>query len=526
MASLITDLGDVRLIVGDPHPQPTTELFRQSVLLSPDVRAALRSSRSRLLHVSGPDAEAPLDGVLPGGEAVFYDYTRNRVVRARGPLSGAGRLQVVREIGQPRPSPEEFEEAVALVAASPVWGPLLQAGHVRPYPTMPPNLEPEGDEEVERTLFVGLYSRERKFNRMVAVNMIRRTVSREEFVPRTARANASLCGPDIAPCRRPARGTAGAATVVWPRPPASEIWRFRVSRPAASSGTNGSGVEISNVYFRKRLVLKHAHVPVLNVQYVDDLCGPYRDWLYEETCFDAVGTDARGTRGIRVCTQPPQMIWEKQEDGGNFVGVALWGAEDGSLRVLSQCSAGWYRYAPEWRFYPDGRIEPRFRFGAVADSCTCNAHIHHAYWRFDWNVITAANVVEELQDGVWTPLTRETTRVRTPEQDVRWRVLNQTRKVGYEIITGEEDGFGDAFSGPDAYLMLRRPGEVDDKHRLTGQARADLLKYVRNDNVARKDLVTWYVAHFSHTQPEAAILHDNHNHAYGPTLRPFNWPGT
>lgn len=524
MASLITDFG-ARFIVGDPHPQPTTEVFRQAVLLATDVRAALRGARNRLLHVAVPEPDDPLAPTGTHAEAVFYDYTRNRVVRVRGALSGAGPLEIVREKDQPRPSPDEFEEAVALVARSPVWGPLLQAGHVRAYPTMPPNLEPVGDEEVERTIFVGMYSRERKFNRMVGVNMVRRTVTPEAIVPRTSRATAALCGPDVAPCQSPRRGTAGSSQVVWPAPPAQELWRFTVTRPAASSGINGSGVELTNVRYKGRLVLRQAHVPILNVQYDDDLCGPYRDWLYEECCFDAVGTDISGTHGIRWCTQPPQTIWEKNADGGNFNGVAVWEDPDGSLRLLSVCCAGWYRYGHEWRFYPDGRIEPRFRFGAVADSCTCNAHHHHAYYRFDWSIQNTRNVVQELRNGsTWANLTREVARSRTPTSDVRWRVLDTNRRYGYEIITGEEDGYADEWSGPDCYLMLRRAREIDDKRGLTGRSEAVIRNYVRNENVYRKDLVTWYVAHFYHNQPEANAL-DDHTHAYGPTLQPFNWPG-
>ena len=49
--------------------------------------------------------------------------------------------------------------------------------------------------------------------------------------------------------------------------------------------------------------------------------GPYRDWLYEETCFQATGTDV--APGIRMCTAPPQTIFESGQDGGNFVGVAV-----------------------------------------------------------------------------------------------------------------------------------------------------------------------------------------------------------
>lgn len=526
MDGLVADLGRARFIVGAPHPRAQAAAFAQAASLSPEVRAALRGTRHRLLHAEPVDV-FDLDPARPYTdecEAVFYDYTRNRALRVRGAAGGVGPLRITLENDQPRPSPDEWAEAVRMVAQSPVWGPILQSGEVRVYDPMPPNLEPEGDEEVERTLFVGMYSRAHKFNRIVAVNMVRREVSRSEVTPRTSLANLSLCGPDVVSCNRPARGTPGAALVQWPAPPATPLWTFEVIRPAASSGTNGSGVELRNVKFRGRSVLRQAHVPLLNVKYDGDTCGPYRDWLYEETCFDAVGTNVPGTQGIRWCTQPPQTIFEKDADGGNFVGVALWEHEDGSLRVLSQCAAGWYRYATEWRFYPDGVIQPRFRFGAVADSCTCNAHNHHAYWRFDWEILDNKNTVEELQSGVWTPLKKEISRKREVGSDVQWRVRHHKQELGYQILTGADDSVGDAFSGDDCYLIRRRNSEVDDGQRLTGSAQARISRFVKGEKVLKADLVTWYVAHFYHTQDEVAALDHSHGGEFGPTLQPFNWP--
>src|SRR5215210_6319679 len=59
--------------------------------------------------------------------------------------------------------------------------------------------------------------------------------------------------------------------------------------------------------------------------------------------------------------------------------------------------AGWYRYISEWRLHTDGTIRPRFGFSAVTDSCVCNVHHHHVYWRLDFDIVTAENnVVREF----------------------------------------------------------------------------------------------------------------------------------
>jgi hypothetical protein len=505
----------------------STELsaFGTGVARRPEVRRALGTGRWRLLHVA-PYHEPAKEDQPPGpptGEAVFFDYSKNRSISAEGRLDGRGPLKVTASNRQPVPSPEEFREAVELVAQSPVWGPLLRSGSVAPYTPMPPMLEPSADEDVERTLYVGLLSRPRRFNRIVAVNMLRREVSRKEVVPPHSRALGETCGVPFASCNRPARGTPGRLLVEWPA--ADPVWRFEVIRPAASSGTNGSGVELLNVFFRGVKVLDQAHMPILNVQYDEDACGPYRDWLYEEWCFQAVGDSIPGVSGFRWCTQQPQTIFESGQDGGNFVGVALFeDPSDGALSILSQTSAGWYRYVMEWRFYADGRIVPLFRFGGVRNSCVCEAHNHHAYWRLNFAVNGNKNILQESVDGgSWKSVRREAARTRVAGQELRWRVLDRRARFGYEIIPGPFDDVGDPFSGQDQYLLRFKKNEIDDGHSLVGGgAKAELAGFVRRQVVFRKDLVVWYAAHFRHIEdPETA----DHDSVVGPTLQPINWPG-
>jgi hypothetical protein len=268
-------------------------------------------------------------------------------------------------------------------------------------------------------------------------------------------------------------------------------------------------------------VLKQAHVPILNVQYDGDACGPFRDWLFDETCFQAEGADVRGARGFRWCTEPPQTIFESGMDGGNFIGVAVYEAEDGSLALVSECWAGWYRYISEWRLYPDGRIRPLFRFGGTDSSCVCSVHHHHAYWRLDFDVMGKSNRIEERIDGAWTPINTETSRLRTPETETRWRVLHPKSEIGYEIVPGHHDDYGDAFSGDDQYVLRYRKTELDDGHREISKAKADLGKLLsKQESLKKQDLVVWYAAHFRHQIDDE----DEHHLTLGPTLVPFNWP--
>ena len=69
-------------------------------------------------------------------------------------------------------------------------------------------------------------------------------------------------------------------------PDSNPVWQFCWLRPVDSSGQNGSGLEISDVYYDGHLVLKRAHVPIVNVLYPNGGWGPcYRDWMDQEQAF-------------------------------------------------------------------------------------------------------------------------------------------------------------------------------------------------------------------------------------------------
>ena len=70
------------------------------------------------------------------------------------------------------------------------------------------------------------------------------------------------------------RGTPGSAKVTVTQGN-TLLWDFIVTRPSASSGTNGSGIELQYVNYKGKRVLRRANVPILNVQYDHDACGAY-----------------------------------------------------------------------------------------------------------------------------------------------------------------------------------------------------------------------------------------------------------
>ena len=158
--------------------------------------------------------------------------------------------------------------------------------------------------------------------------------------------NDSICGaPTGANQPTTSKGTAGQVWVTV-KQGGTTLWHFLVVRPAASSGLRGSGVELRYVDYRGKRVLYRAHVPILNVRYDHDACGPYRDWQYEEGEIEANGTDV--APGFRLSPTPAQTIMDTGSDVGNFLGVGIY-VQGQEVVLVSEMEAGWYRYINEWR---------------------------------------------------------------------------------------------------------------------------------------------------------------------------------
>jgi Copper amine oxidase, enzyme domain len=524
-----------------PGPEVIDEVS-QTVLDHPSVQGFLRGTRHRLLSVrllesaveGKPDEPIPPDRY----RAAIYDYTNNRVVLATGSLDDIQGTMEVSEAGyQPLPNREEFDEAVEILLEDEDLGPAIREQRLVPYRPMPPLIEAElPDGRMERTVAVGLLPRERGArHEIVGANMIHRTASRfEEGAPAMARAHAQICGVLNANQPPTPRGLAGQFQINIPAADGSPLWSFLVIRPSASQGTNASGVELRNVRYRGKLVLFEAHAPILNVQYDGNACGPFRDWLFEESWIQADGTNV--APGFRRSQAPAQTILESGSDSGNFRGVAIYRQRRETV-LVSELQAGWYRYVSRWRFHDDGTIRPRFGFSAVQDSCVCEVHHHHVYWRFDFDIGAAENnEVREFNSppifppDTWHTFQFEARRRKRPNRSRRWQVRNTQTGDAYDLIPGANDRVADDFARGDVWILRFNEGQVDDgisaAPSQAGQSQANapagLNRFVNGESVAGQDVVVWYAAHFSHDVHE-----DEENghagHIVGPVLRPVQW---
>jgi hypothetical protein len=507
--------------------QAELDAARERVTQHPQVTAALEGSEYRLL---GFDL---LDSLQPSQppdrfKASFFDYTNNRTIVAIGSLRSS-EVVVGPSAEQPHPSEEEFAAAVAVLERDEHLGPPLAAGELKPYRPMPATIEMTDAGSVSaRTVAVGLFpSSDMRMHEIVGVTMKSREIIRfAAGAPPTAQANARACGLPSAGQGTTPRGTAGQFQITITQGPAT-VWSMLAIRPSVSSGTRASGIEVRDVDYRGKRVLKRGHVPILNVEYTGNACGPYRDWQWQEGYFYGVGTQM--APGVFSCPEPAQTILENGNDLGTIRGFAYYvlGSE---VVLVTELEAGWYRYISEWRFDMNGTIRPRFRFGGVNSSCVCNEHVHHAYFRLDFDIAgEEKNLFSEVnaRDFV-TPQKVETKRFRVPVGNRRWTVENTGTGDKYLIQPRHEDGFADTYGRGDVWLLRYHTGgtpltaELDDGYNSTGGngTPANLDMFVNGESIENQDVVMWYGGHSLHDE-DAEEVHVPG--AVGPDIIPVRW---
>lgn len=462
-------------------------------------------------EVSADSRTPPPITPAPGFELQVYDYTHDRLLTVNQSSTG---IQVhdhseLQFLPPPPPTFEEFLDAVTVIEKHPTLGPLIKKGALKPYQAMPHLLTPT-PESGKRVLPVGLRpiaspdaSDTSAAHEIVAVDLSRRRLLRyERKSPGNSLATAHVCGVPSAEQGITPIGTAGSA-VITARSNGDILWKMNATRPAASTGRWGSGIELREIYYRGRLVLQRAHVPILNVDYIGDVCGPFRDHVNHENAFAVDGSEfADGF--VRTADQPV-TFFETGRDEGDFWGVAVY-QDDDELILVSELSAGWYRYASEFRFASDGSIRPSFKFDAVHNSCTCEAHNHHVYWRFDFDVDGAPHdSMEVLTANGWRAVQSEEKFTRGASAQA-WRVRSSETARGFEIRPGPYDSTANEFGVADAWVLKYHTGEVDDSALGSSQI-AKLDSFRNGESVQSSDLVFWYAGHIMHDEEAEDAAH-------------------
>jgi hypothetical protein len=504
--------------------QETIDAKKVSLLNNPSVKSYLKGTRVRVLsfELMDDNPRKTKDHAPPERfRAIIFCYDNNRALAAEGRFDSE-KIKVTVLANQPEEfSDEEFKEAVDILTNDIYFGPLLRENSLKPYRPMPSISYAQQGNAVDRVVNVGLSSRDGSQSpEIVGVNMVHRKVERfGSGAPKTAIARPTACGLPNAGQSSTGRGASGQYLMTVSQGQ-TVVWSMTVIRPSASSGTRASAIELRDVDYMGKRVFGRAHVPTLNVEYVNGACGPYRDWQYQEGMLSATGTNIPNTNNsFRLCTSRPQTILDNATDTGNFLGVAVY-TEGNETVLMSELEAGWYRYICEWHFYTDGSIQPVFGFGGVNNSCVCNDHNHHVYWRFDFDVSGASpnTVYGPGLRGWGSAFTTEIKLTRSIGADNTLHILNPATGDAYALIPGNKDGTAqsDPYARGDAWILRRDPngGELDDGYNNTGGSGTaiNMDQFVNGGSVQGTDVVVWYGAHFLHT------VDDELSHKVGPQI--------
>lgn len=297
--------------------------------------------------------------------------------------------------------------------------------------------------------------------------------------------------------------------ISWPEGADVPVWELEALPVSLSTGPDGSGLEIRNVRYNGRLVLKRGHIPMLNVRYQSG-CGCFRDWMRSNTRFEA--DNVTGT-----CFAQPEPgstrtmcdVGVQSSDIGSFQGIAMEDFGDG-FTLVTQSSAGWYRYTMKWTFEEDGTIRPTFGFSNTTNSCALNYRWHHVYWRLDFDIESAdRNQVAVSRDGQdFEVIETETTQFWDDPADVlaptTWAVFNLDTERGYSLTPGEKEyetpanpqtgnPTFDQFAREDIAFSRYRAGQLtDNRGGCSVNFEGGTNPIVQGEDISDADVVVWY----------------------------------
>lgn len=531
------------------------EAAKRRVEQSAVVQNALKGTKHRFISFNYVE-EGTADKSLPSRpptryRVFFYDYTNDQTVIAETDFAGKEPIKVSKEPYDPGAGRNELDAAYELVKKDSEFKGLSNLDKLELFEPMPPVSNLKG----ERLVNIGVRNLETGKSQIVGVSFKNDKVVRyENNAPLTARVSPEACGIANAGQGSSNSGEVGQYQITISQNSVT-LWEMLVIRPSSSSGGvfERSGIELRDVKYKGKSVLKRGHIPILNVKYVDDYCGPFRDWQFAEGFFNAPAEGAENPApGIRVLAegQIATTAVESRNDTGNFRGVAIYRQNVGfgsEVIIVSEMNAGHYRYIMEWRFAPDGTIRPRYGFGSVVNDCTCAPRTHHVYWRFDFDIVNPTNKIFQVERGrkFLKPVTTESAIFRSYQLKRGFLIQNSSGDEAYQITPNPNDGavtnaggaLTDTFGAGDFWFLRFKgtadsPDEIDDPNPNVADpdlaTKAALAPWVNSESLVNQDAVVWYAAHqfrvddasrSGSASPE--VLQGRH--VVGPDLRPVRW---
>lgn len=528
--------------------QKNAEAAKLRVERSSALRNALGGKKFRMVDFEVIErTDSNKNSLIPTHYRVYYyDYTNGKTFIAESDFARREPITIKETDFEPNVSvtQEEIEAGFELIKNNSKLSSMVRANKIELYAPMPPLTYKDG----ERLVNIGIRYKETGKNEIVGISFKDdKVIFYDKNAAPNAGATTGNCG-----FTNSGQGSSSSGTgqlQITTELNGSNLWEMTVVRPAESSGRpgEGSGIEVRDVKYKGKMVLKRGHAPILNVKYHPGGCGSFRDWQDSEGFFNAPETGSQNPAdGFRVLAdgEVATTIVETSNDTGNFRGVAVYQQDNGygnELVLVSEMNAGWYRYIMEWRFANDGTIRPRYGFGSVSNGCVCRARNHHVYWRFDFDIVNANNNVYKVERGrkFLTQITTESKIFRSYQTNRSILIQNASGDEAYQLtpnITDEEaynyeGNVLQTFGAGDLWIMQFKgtsssPNELDDPN--SGRA-ANLDPWVNGESIGNNDAVIWYGAHqfrddaSSLTNFDRSGLTLNGVHTVGPDLRPVRW---
>ena len=266
---------------------------------------------------------------------------------------------------------------------------------------------------------------------------------------------------------------------------------------------DGAAIGLRNVYYKSELVIYRANLPTIRVRYVGGTTYADRiNWDDLQTEVTLCNNNKFGC-GSKVCQRSYTV------DGRQWL-------EIGVFAIL-----GNYRLYPAWALSVDGYIRPLLWSAGLQ---LYQNHVHHPYWRVDFDIKDAANDQVFVYDSNrpnegwgpgWHKYTGELNAVKNPPTARRWYIRDNPTGHGVWILPGPNDGFADGFSTLDVAPRLYHfpPEQVP----WPGLYPTDVgeLQGNNGENIAEKDVVFWYISHLFHSPGDNGC----NWHYTGPTFK-------
>lgn len=254
-----------------------------------------------------------------------------------------------------------------------------------------------------------------------------------------------------------------------------------------STNNESSGLVLTDVLYNGEKILNKASMPVMRVQYQNDVCGPYADIM---STF-ALRTARQGAPNS-ACDNQSVCTRQFTRDGEQM------------LEVGSNWQIGEYQIYQTYYFSENGYFDARVYSRGL--QCQID-HNHHPHWMFDFDIGDAQNDTI-LSDGA----TRSNEFNDQKSATASWTIKDTVTGSQVRVIPADDDGTPDNFSQWDVAGRQFVSGETG---RWRFGARGEIGNLFNNgQSIEGEDVVLWYVSHLAHASSEGS----NVWHASGPRI--------